>query len=408
MKFTDLNLREQLQRAIKHEGYDEPTPIQAQAIPHALANKDIIGVAQTGTGKTAAFLLPLLERLAGKQAPTPKAPRALIVAPTRELALQLGKSIETYGKYTNTRYQAIYGGVSQKPQVAALQRGVDIVVATPGRLLDLINQKKLHLQEVEVLILDEADRMLDMGFIPDIKKIVQQTPNNRQTLLFSATMSKDVEKLTKEFQNNPVRVEVARQATAAEKVDQHLLYVDKHQKNDLLIHLLQEEGVGQVLVFTRTKHKANKVSKLLSKQGFRADAIHGNKSQNQRTKALNRFKNRNSRVLVATDVASRGIDVDDISHVINYELPNEAESYVHRIGRTGRAGSSGVAWSFCAADEKNFLKKIERTARTSIPEKSHRFHSEQAKSGKGNKRGHKRKHNKHKRNYHHKKRRNKK
>jgi ATP-dependent RNA helicase RhlE len=379
MKFSQLELNKNIQKAISQEGYTEATPIQEQAIPELLKGNDVIGVAQTGTGKSAAFILPVLQKLSEHSSPAqPKHPRVLILAPTRELAAQIQDSAKTYGRYTHSKSTAIFGGVNQRPQVKALQNGVDIVVATPGRLLDLLQQKKLFLDKVETFVLDEADRMLDMGFVKDIRQIKPQLQSKHQSLLFSATMSKQVSKLAKELLHNPVRVEVATEGKAADHVDQKLFYVDSGDKFNLLIHLL-EQGLEHVLIFTRTKRKADKLSQQLKKKNYKAKPIHGDKSQNQRTKALKQFSD-NKLILVATDVAARGIDVEGITHVINYELPNDAENYVHRIGRTGRAGNEGDAYSFCDEREKDFLKSIEKVLGEPIPVYEHKFHSEKART----------------------------
>ncbi len=380
MPFKNLKLIEPLQMAIAKEGYVIPTPIQIKAIPDLLQGRDLIGIAQTGTGKTAAFALPILQRLTEHY---PRTLRVLVLAPTRELAAQIGESFSKYGQFLRFRHTVIFGGVGQGPQVQAISRGVDIVVATPGRLLDLMNQGRISLRDVEFFVLDEADRMLDMGFINDIKKIIARLPQKRQSLFFSATMSREINGLAQSLLKNPVHIEVAAQATPVERVKQCLFFVDQASKEKLLLDLLNQKHLTRILVFTRTKHRANKVSIYLNKNGVRADAIHGNKSQSQRLKALNDFKSGHTKVLVATDIAARGIDIDDISHVINFELPNEPETYVHRIGRTARAGSDGTAYSFCAADERDFLRDIERLIRQRIEVMEHKFHSEQAKNATG-------------------------
>jgi len=384
MQFENLNISEPLQRALIKEGYSTPTPIQAEAIPHLLKGEDLMGIAQTGTGKTAAFVLPVLQRMAElEKVAAPGVPRALVLAPTRELAAQIDESFGTYGQFLRFRHTAVYGGVNQGPQVRALSRGVDALVATPGRLLDLMEQGHIDLKEIEFFVLDEADRMLDMGFANDVRKIVSALPKKRHSLFFAATMSKEIGDLAGRLLTRPVRIEVAPQATPVAKIEQRIFYVDQKNKDPLLIGLLQQRSLKRVLVFTRTKRRADKVASVLSKNRIRSDAIHGNKTQNQRTYALNGFKSGRLQVLVATDIAARGIDVEDISHVINYDLPNEAESYVHRIGRTGRAGAAGTAYSFCAADERSFLRDIERLTRTKIEEMDHRYHSEQAKNAVG-------------------------
>ncbi|WP_020592436.1 DEAD/DEAH box helicase [Kiloniella laminariae] len=377
-KFAELGLRAPILRALEEGGYQEMTPIQSKAIPDVLLGKDLIGVAQTGTGKTAAFSLPIIQMLLkaeGKR--SPKAARSLILAPTRELAVQIAENIQAYAKYLHLRIALVYGGASEKPQIKSMQQGADILIATPGRLLDLVNQSHINLRQVEFLVLDEADRMLDMGFIRDIQKIVAYLPSDRQTILFSATMPKSVEKLANSILNNPTRIEVAPASTTAEKVEQHVLMVPKSRKRDLLAHVLQNQDIKRVLVFTRTKHGANKVSEYLGKLGVTSGAIHGNKSQNARQKALNDFRSGDIRALVATDVAARGIDVDGVTHVINFELPNEPESYVHRIGRTARAGATGVSLSFCDHEERGYLKDIEKTIRQSVPlMEDHPYHLE--------------------------------
>ncbi len=380
MSFKNLNLIEPLEKAIAQQGYKEPTPIQIKAIPELLAGKDLIGIAQTGTGKTAAFVLPILQRMAEKY---PRTVRTLILAPTRELAAQIGESFTAYGRLMKFKHTVIFGGVGQGPQVSALSKGVDIVIATPGRLLDLMNQGRISLRDIEFFVLDEADRMLDMGFIHDIRKIISRLPQHRQTMFFSATMSHQVTELAGKLLRNPVRVEVAAQATPVENVNQRVFFVDQGSKEKLLLNLLKQENLTRVLVFTRTKHKANKIADYLRKNNIAVDAIHGNKSQGARTEALNKFKLGRIKVLVATDIAARGIDIDCISHVINYELPNEPESYVHRIGRTARAGAAGTAYSFCAADERSYLHNIERLIRQKIEVMQHAYHSEHAKNAIG-------------------------
>ncbi|MGF1591904.1 MAG: DEAD/DEAH box helicase [Kiloniellaceae bacterium] len=362
--FGDLGLAEPLLRALTAANYTTPTPIQAQAIPALLQGRDMLGLAQTGTGKTAAFALPILQQLAEvKTNPAPKSVRALILAPTRELAVQIGDSFKTYGRNLRLRHAVILGGVSQGPQVRALSRGVDILIATPGRLMDLLNQRHIRLDQVSHLVLDEADRMLDMGFIRDVRKIVAALPARRHSLLFSATMPAEVAKLAAEMLHNPVRVEVTPQKIAVERIEQSVYHVSTADKRVLLENLLRDPAFGRVIIFTRTKHRANRVAEQLDKAGISADAIHGNKSQNARQRALDAFRSGRARVLVATDIAARGIDVPGITHVINYELPNEPESYVHRIGRTARAGAGGAAISFCDAEERAYLRDIERLTR---------------------------------------------
>jgi ATP-dependent RNA helicase RhlE len=380
MSFKNLNLIEPLERAIAKQGYSEPTPIQSKAIPDLLRGRDLIGIAQTGTGKTAAFVLPILQRMTEKNS---HALRTLILAPTRELAAQIGESFSAYGEFLNFKHTVIFGGVNQRAQVNALYRGVDIVIATPGRLLDLMNQGRVNLRDIEFFVLDEADRMLDMGFIYDIRRIISKLPQKRQSLFFSATMSSEINNLAEKLLRNPVHVEIIAQATPVEKVKQCVFFVDSAAKEKLLLDLLKQEHLTRVLVFTRTKHRANKIATYLSSNHIPVDAIHGNKSQNARTQALRDFKSGKVRVLVATDIAARGIDIDCISHVINFELPNEPEFYVHRIGRTARAGAEGIAYSFCAADERGFLNDIERLIRQKIEVMPHAYHSEYAKNAVG-------------------------
>ncbi len=369
MLFQDLNLIEPILRALKTEGYTQPTPIQQQAIPIILQRKDLLGCAQTGTGKTAAFSIPLLQILHQErsQHKEQKTIKALILTPTRELAIQIDESLAAYGKHTGLKHLVIFGGVSQNPQTDALRRGVDILVATPGRLLDLMNQRFIHLDHLKFLVLDEADRMLDMGFVNDVKKILAKVPAKRQTLFFSATMPKEIQQLADTILHKPEKVEVTPVSSTADTIQQEVYFVDKGDKKALLNHILKDKSIQSALVFTRTKHGADKVVKDLSRAGITAEAIHGNKSQNARQRALNNFKSRTTRVLVATDIAARGIDVDELTHVINFELPNVPETYVHRIGRTGRAGASGIAFSFCDHEEKDFLKDIHKLIAKDIP-----------------------------------------
>jgi len=380
MTFKELNLIEPLEKAVAKQGYTIPTPIQSKAIPPLLEGKDLIGIAQTGTGKTAAFVLPILQKMTEKY---PRVLRTLVLAPTRELAAQIGESFSAYGQFMKFKHTVIFGGVGQGPQVFTITRGVDILVATPGRLLDLMNQGYISLKDIEFFVLDEADRMLDMGFIHDIRKIISKLPQKRQSLFFSATMSPQVAELANSLLRNPVRVEAAAQATLVESIKQCVFFVDPGAKERLLLELLKEKHLTCVLVFTRTKHRANKLALFLNQNGVNADAIHGNKSQSARTKALSDFKLGKIKVLVATDIAARGIDIDDISHVINFELPHEPENYVHRIGRTARAGAEGTAYSFCAAEEKDDLDEIEKLIRMEIEVMQHRFHSEKAKNAVG-------------------------
>ncbi len=370
--FESLGIAEPILRALIAENYTHPTPIQAKAVPALLAGRDLLGIAQTGTGKTAAFGLPLLQKLStGHKPPAPKQARALILAPTRELAVQIEQSLRTYGKFLNLKLAVILGGVSQNNQVRAMSRGVDILVATPGRLLDLVQQKHVRLDAVEVFIVDEADRMLDMGFIRDVRKLVAQIPKNRQSMLFSATMPDDIVKLTHDMLRSPERIEIAPQGKTADRIEQKLYLVPMQQKRQLLSELLKDLSMNRVIVFTRTKHGANRVAEHLSRTGEVAEAIHGNKSQNARQRALEMFRKGEARVLVATDIAARGIDIDDISHVVNFELPNEPESYVHRIGRTARAGAAGIAISFCDSSERAYLRDIERLIHTKIEVVAH-------------------------------------
>lgn len=366
MSFDTLGIHASILKALTEEGYERPTPIQEQSIPPAIQGKDILGCAQTGTGKTAAFAIPVLHRLGtGKQ--QTRVIRSLILTPTRELAIQIGESFEAYGRYTGIRHTVIFGGVSQHAQTQALQRGIDVLVATPGRLLDLMNQGFIHLQHIEIFVLDEADRMLDMGFIHDVKKVIAKLPAKKQTLFFSATMPKEITALADSLLHHPVKVAVTPVSSTVDLIDQSVYMVKRQNKKQLLHYLLKKHDMPSVLVFTRTKHGANKVCKDLVKAGFTAEAIHGNKSQNSRQSALSNFKSGRTRVLVATDIAARGIDVEELSHVINYELSNIPETYVHRIGRTGRAGAKGVAIAFCDDEEKVFLRDIQKLIGKVIP-----------------------------------------
>ena len=370
-----------LQRAVAAEGYTTATPIQEQCIPHLLEGRDLLGSAQTGTGKTAAFSLPLLQQLSASQTrPSKNRPRALILAPTRELAAQIGDSIGTYGRFLKLSHTVIFGGVNQHPQVKALNRGVDILVATPGRLLDLMQQGHIRLNEVEFFVLDEVDRMLDMGFIPDIKRVLAKLPEQRQTLFFSATLAPKMQELADSMLTKPVRVTIAPEEPTLETIEQKVLFVGKKNKDALLLSLLEDGEVDKALVFIQMKHAANKLAKKLDSAGIRSSAIHGNKSQAARTKALDGFRKGRVKVLVATDVAARGLDVDDITHVINYDLPMEAETYVHRIGRTARAGASGDAISLCSAEDRAHLHSIERLLNKAVPaDLEHEFHCEDAR-----------------------------
>lgn len=357
MSFENLNLSRSLLRAIETEGYTQPTPIQEQSIPIALNKRDLLAIAQTGTGKTAAFALPILQLLENNNR---KGIKALIVSPTRELAIQISESFVAYGKYSSLKQAVVFGGVSIGNQISALKKGVDILIATPGRLLDLVNQKAVSLSQIEIFVLDEADRMLDMGFINDVKKIITKIPEKRQTLFFSATMPQEITGLANGILTNPLKVEVTPVSTTAEKVTQAIYPVAKKDKASLLIHLLKDPQIKSVLVFSRTKYGADKIVKILGRVSIQAAAIHGNKSQNARQKALSSFKTGKIRVLVATDIAARGIDIDQLNYVLNYDLPNQPETYVHRIGRTGRAGLSGTAWSFCDQEEKPYLDDINK------------------------------------------------
>ncbi|MFB9108717.1 DEAD/DEAH box helicase [Flavobacterium gyeonganense] len=368
MLFEDLSLSKSIQKAVFEEGYLNPTPIQEQAIPIVLAGRDLIGCAQTGTGKTAAFAIPIIHQLHRIVGSSKKAKqiRALIVTPTRELAVQIGQSFDTYAKYTNLTQLTIFGGVSQNPQVDTLKKGVDILVATPGRLLDLQKQGFLDLDHLHVLVLDEADQMLDMGFVNDVKKIVKLTPKNRQTLFFSATMPIAIRELAEMFLTDPETVTVSPVSSTAENVEQRVYFVDKTEKRNLLYHLIKTEGLSNVLVFARTKHGADNVVKALRKKDIPAEAIHGDKSQNARQRVLDAFKNKEVGVLVATDIAARGIDIDQLPFVINFDLPNIPETYVHRIGRTGRAGNGGIAISFCGKDEHPYWKDIQKLIKVDV------------------------------------------
>ncbi len=365
--FEDLSLIEPLLRAVREEGYEHPTPIQEKTIPAVLEGRDLLGCAQTGTGKTAAFALPLIQAFTRTPLRGARHVRALVLSPTRELAGQIGASFAAYGRHTGVTHAVIYGGVSQRPQEQALRRGIDVLVATPGRLLDLMNQKIARLDRVEILVLDEADRMLDMGFIHDVRRVIRALPRKRQTLFFSATLPDDIQKLARDILADPVRVDVAPPATPVEKIAQSLYHVGKGEKFALLERLLRNPSMQRTLVFTRTKRGANRVAQKLDRLQVRADAIHGNKGQGARERALQGFRQGRSRVLVATDIASRGIDVDGITHVINFDLPDVPENYLHRIGRTARAGAAGTAVAFCSPEERESLEAIERLMRRRIP-----------------------------------------
>ncbi len=374
--FADFDFVEPIRLALQHENYTTPTPIQAQAIPHLLAGRDLLGCAQTGTGKTAAFALPILNRLAlSRRAPVPRKPRVLILAPTRELAQQIDESFTTYGRGLKFRQVVVVGGVSQSPQTRVLNRGVDILVATPGRLMDLMGQGAVRLDGLETFVLDEADRMLDMGFLPAIEKIVAALPVNRQSLFFSATMPAALAPLIGKLLRDPIRITIAPQTTTAERIEQHVLFVCREDKKALLQNILSDNAVRRAIVFARTKHGADKLARWLDAAGISTDSIHGDKSQAARQRALYGFRDGRTRVLVATDIAARGIDIDDISHVINFDLPVEPENYVHRIGRTARAGAEGIALTFCDADERGALRGIERMIQQQIPVRTdHPYH----------------------------------
>ena len=369
MTFENLKLISPIFEAIKSKGYTEPTPIQSKAIPAILKKKDLIGCAQTGTGKTAAFAIPTIQLLCEEQEKGNwnHGIKALIITPTRELAIQIDESFHDYGKNTNLRHTVVFGGVGQQPQVKKIRAGVDILIATPGRLLDLMNQKIINLDDLKIFTLDEADRMLDMGFIHDIKKVIAKLPKKRQSLFFSATMPPAITTLAKTLLTNPIKVEVTPVSSTAETITQKMYMVDKGNKKMLLAHILQDPAIPAALVFTRTKHGANKITEFINKSGISAEAIHGNKSQNARQNALKNFKAKETRVLVATDIAARGIDIDELAYVINFEIPNEAETYVHRIGRTGRAKNKGIAISFCDREEQAYVKDIHKLIKRIIP-----------------------------------------
>ena len=382
--FDNLNLEPTINAAIKLKGYTTPTPIQAQAIPELLKGKDLLGVAQTGSGKTAAFSLPIINHLAlNPKKYTPKAPRVLILTPTRERASQIDLNIKTYSEGLDLKTRVIFGGVGAQPQIRALKSGLDIVVATPGRLVDLMGSRDISLENVEIFVLDEADRMLDMGFINDVKKMIARLPKNKQTLLFSATMPKDIEALAKSLLRDPVRVAVTPESSTVEKISQRINYLKKENKVKLLTKIIQEEDITSTLVFTRTKHGADRVVRLLEKSSIKAAAIHGNKSQNNRERALTKFRDGDIKILVATDIAARGIDVSHISHVINFNLPEDPKSYVHRIGRTARAGRTGVAISFCDEQELSQVRTIEKHIKKKITvDTDHPYHEELVASSK--------------------------
>ncbi len=368
MQFKDLEIIEPILKALKEENYTEPTSIQEKAIPLILHGHDVLGSAQTGTGKTAAFAIPILQHLYldFKKQKHPRKIKSLIITPTRELAIQIGESFSTYGRYTGVRNTVIFGGVNQNPQAQAISKGVDVLVATPGRLLDLMDQGLVHLNDIEYFVLDEADRMLDMGFIHDIRKIIAKLPQERQSLFFSATMPENIVELSRKILRNPKKVEVSPVSSTAETIQQYLYYTNRTSKKELLFYILQDQEIDQVLLFSRTKHGADRIARELQKAKIKTASIHGDKGQNQRQKALNDFKEGEIRVLVATDIAARGIDIDRLRYVINYDIPNVAETYVHRIGRTGRAGEDGIAISLCEPEENVFIKDIEKLIRLKI------------------------------------------
>ncbi len=368
MQFKDLEIIEPILKALKEENYTEPTSIQEKAIPLILHGHDVLGSAQTGTGKTAAFAIPILQHLYQdfKKQKHPRKIKSLIITPTRELAIQIGESFSTYGRYTGVRNTVIFGGVNQNPQAQAISKGVDVLVATPGRLLDLMDQGLVHLNDIEYFVLDEADRMLDMGFIHDIRKIIAKLPIERQSLFFSATMPENIVELSRKILRNPKKVEVSPVSSTAETIQQYLYYTNRTSKKELLFYILQDQEIDQVLLFSRTKHGADRIARELQKAKIKTASIHGDKGQNQRQKALNDFKEGEIRVLVATDIAARGIDIDRLRYVINYDIPNVAETYVHRIGRTGRAGEDGIAISLCEPEENVFIKDIEKLIRLKI------------------------------------------
>ena len=383
--FAGLGLADPLLRAISDEGYSTPTPIQAGSIPALLDGHDLLGVAQTGTGKTASFALPLLHHLAKEnRKAVSKKPLVLILAPTRELAGQIGESVRSYGRHLHLRTAVVFGGTSIRPQIQAMNRGAHILIATPGRLMDLMKQNQVQLDAVEVFVLDEADRMLDMGFIPDVRRITAALPKKRQTVLFSATMPKSIQGLADSLLRDPVHVEVTPAATTAERIDQQVLFVEKDKKRALMEEILADKSIERVLVFTRTKRSADRVAKFLGQSGIDAEAIHGNKAQNARQRALKNFRSGRIRALVATDIAARGIDVDGVTHVINFELPDDPESYVHRIGRTARAGAEGIAITLCDMEQRSILRDIEKIIRQSVPVMDdHPYHSQEIADASG-------------------------
>lgn len=383
--FSDLKLDPSIQKAVVETGYTIPTPIQIQAIPLLLENHDLLGCAQTGTGKTAAFALPMIQNLISTRAkPNPKQPRSLVLVPTRELAIQVHESFLLYGKYTQIRTAVIFGGVGQNPQAKAIASGLDVLIATPGRLVDLMNQNLVSLKNLEIFVLDEADRMLDMGFIHDIRKIISYLPKQRQNLFFSATMPPDIEKLANSILVDPIRIDVTPVSSTVELISQSVMYTELADKKNLLLHLFKDKNFKKTIIFTKTKHGANKISELLNKNGIKTDVIHGNKSQSARQRALEDFRSGKNRALVATDLAARGIDIDDITHVINYEIPYVPETYVHRIGRTARAGKNGIAIAIAEADERSLIKDIEKVIGISIPvDRDHPYHAARVESHTG-------------------------
>lgn len=367
MRFDNLNIAPSILKALKEQNYEKPTSIQEQAIPHILNKKDVLASAQTGTGKTAAFAIPTIQLLDAAGQTGKKKIRGLIITPTRELAIQIGESYDTYAKYTNIKNTVIFGGVNQFSQVKAIRAGIDVLIATPGRLLDLMDQKIIHLRDIEYFILDEADRMLDMGFINDIKKVINQLPQTRQSLFFSATMPDNIVELSRKILTNPEKIEVSPTSSTAQTIQQKVYFTNKSDKKDLLLHVLKDPEMDQVLIFSRTKHGADRIVKGLQKVNITAAAIHGDKAQNARQRALQNFKTKEVRVLVATDIAARGIDIDKLKHVINYDIPNQPETYVHRIGRSGRAGEEGVAISICEPEENEFFTDVEKLIKLKIP-----------------------------------------
>ncbi|TGM61517.1 DEAD/DEAH box helicase [Leptospira vanthielii] len=383
--FSDLKLDRSIQKAVVETGYTKPTPIQIQAIPLLLDNHDLLGCAQTGTGKTAAFALPMIQNLISTRAkPNPKQPRSLVLVPTRELAIQVHESFVLYGKYTQIRTAVIFGGVGQNPQAKAIASGLDVLIATPGRLVDLMNQNLVTLKNLEIFVLDEADRMLDMGFIHDIRKIISFLPKRRQNLFFSATMPPEIEKLANSILVKPIRIDVTPVSSTVELISQSVMYTELADKKNLLLHLFKDKNFKKTIIFTKTKHGANKISELLNKSGIKTDVIHGNKSQSARQRALEDFRSGKNRALVATDLAARGIDIDDITHVINYEIPYVPETYVHRIGRTARAGKNGIAIAIAEADERSLIKDIEKLIGISIPvDRDHPYHAARVESHTG-------------------------